>query len=312
MASDAVRPEAGPHSLRLVECPVCQSRELEPFRPGHKLPLLRCAGCGLVVQSPQPSDDELREIYGADYFIGSKDEPELLSQFELVKRATARLQLEEISEYLRGRGRDRSGLSLLEIGCGHGNMLVEARARGFDVHGLEFSAAAAAVANAKLDGRVQVGSIENNTLPESGFDICVVVDVIEHVREPRRFLESVRRLLKPRGAIFIATPSLDSWSANVLGKHWMEYKREHLYYFSRNTMSRLMKAAGFSDVAMSTGRKVLTPGYVIGHFKKFPIPVLSPVFSLAEKALPASLLKSRWTLTASGINVLATKPENPA
>jgi SAM-dependent methyltransferase len=312
VASDAVRLEADPHSLRLVECPVCQSRKLEPFGTGHKLPLLRCAGCGLVVQSPQPSDDELRQIYGADYFIGSNDEPELQSQFELVKRATARLQLEEISAYLRAHGRNEGGLSLLEIGCGHGNMLLEARARGFDVHGLEFSADAAAVANAKLDGRVQVGSIENNALPAGAFDVCVVADVIEHVREPRRFLDGVRRLLKPRGAIFIATPSLDSWSAKVLGRHWMEYKREHLYYFSRDTMSRLMQAAGFSDVTMSTGRKVLTPGYVIGHFKKFPVPAISPAASLAEKAMPSSLLKSRWTLTASGINVLATKADNPA
>src|SRR6185436_8400152 len=112
-------------------------------------------------QNPQPSDSELRDIYGADYFIGSRDEPELLAQFELVKRATARLQLDEIAAYLRDRGGSVGSPALIEIGCGHGNMLVEARAKGFDVHGLEFSAEAAAVANAKLDGRVQIGSIED-------------------------------------------------------------------------------------------------------------------------------------------------------
>jgi hypothetical protein len=114
-------------------------------------------------------------------------------------------------------------------------------------------------------------------------------------------------LLKPGGAIFIATPSLDSWSAKILGSHWMEYKREHLFYFNRSTITRLMNDTGFSKLSLSTGKKVLTPGYIIGHFKKFPIPFLSPISSTAEKMLPSLFLKSQWTLTASGINVMATK-----
>lgn len=293
------------HALRISTCPVCRNTQ---FNLTHERPLRleSCTVCGLVLQNPQPSDDELREIYGGDYFIGT-NEPELAAQFELVKRATARLQLDEIAAYSRGRAAGADNPSLIEIGCGHGNFLVEARAKGFDVHGLEFSADAAAAANAKLQGRIQVGSIEDGTLPAGRFDVCVVADVIEHVREPRRFLEHVGRVLKSGGVIFIATPSLDSWSAKLLGARWMEYKREHLYYFNRATVTRLLSDAGFSDVTVSTGAKVLTPGYIIGHFKKFPIPLISPIMSGIEKIAPAVFLRSQWTLTASGINILAAK-----
>jgi len=296
----------GPRTLVVSECPVCHNSRFNPARV-NGLRLQSCSICGLVVQSPQPDDRELRAIYGADYFIESLDDPEILNHFEQVKRATARLQLDEIAAYSRGRATAPDNPSLIEIGCGHGNFLVEARAKGFDVHGLEFSIDAAAAANAKLQGRVEVGSIEDGTLPAGRFDVCVVADVIEHVREPRRFLEQVGRVLKAGGVIFIATPSLDSWSARLLGSHWMEYKREHLYYFNRATLKRLLSDAGFSNIKVSTGAKVLTPGYIIGHFKKFPIPLISPIMAGVEKLTPAAFLRSQWTLTASGINVLAAR-----
>lgn len=295
-----------PH-LRIAECPVCRGRRFAPAFANHKTPLEACTTCGLLLQNPQPSDETLREIYDAGYFIGSGNEPDLADQFKRAKRATARLQLDEIAAYLREIGGDPPGQRLIEIGCGHGNMLIEARARGFDVQGVEFSADAAAVANASLGGRVQVGSIESADLPADHFDVCIAADVIEHVREPRLFLDRARGLLKPGGVIFIATPSLDSWSSKVLGRHWMEYKPEHLYYFNRETLARLVNDVGFARTRTSAGRKVLTPGYAIAHFRKFPIPVISPVLAGLEKVLPSSLQRSQWTLTASGINLLATR-----
>src|SRR6185437_11195440 len=104
--------------------------------------------------------------------------------------------------------------------------------------------------------------------------------VIEHVRDPADFLERVRRVLKPGGVVFIATPSIDSWSARLLGRQWMEYKPEHLFYFNPATLTRLMERSGYDSIAISSGRKVLTLDYVIGHFDKFAVPVLSPLLGV--------------------------------
>jgi SAM-dependent methyltransferase len=297
---------AGP---ALACCPVCQAASFIPRFAIRGMAIEACNGCGLIVQNPQPSDYQLAAIYGSNYFIGSSENDRLGAHFDLVKRATAALQLDEIAEYLRAHGQASSGLSLLEVGCGHGNMLLEARNRGYDVHGLEYSADAARVANRKLGAEaVRVGAVAENTFPEGSFDICVLADVIEHVRDPADFLRHVRRVLKPGGVIFIATPSTDSWSARLLGRQWMEYKPEHLFYFDRNSIRRLVQNASFDHIEAAAGKKVLTMDYVIGHFDKFPVPVLSRMLGAVRAVTPAALLGKPLKITASGINILAVKP----
>jgi hypothetical protein len=65
--------------------------------------------------------------------------------------------------------------------------------------------------------------------------------------------------------------------------------------------------AGFDHVEISSGRKVLTADYVIGHFDKFPVPVVSPLLNGLRAMMPAALLGKPVRITASGINVLAAK-----
>src|SRR4051794_5221478 len=294
---------AGP---ALGRCPVCHAQEFSQRSAIKEMAIEACSGCGLILQNPQPSDAQLAAVYGCNYFIGSSENDRLGAQFDLVKRATAALQLDEIAGYLRARRQAARGLSLIEVGCGHGNMLLEARNRGYDVHGLEYSADAARVANRKLRvNAIRIGTIGQDTFAEDSFDICILADVIEHVRDPADFLRHVRRILKPDGVIFIATPSTDSWSARLLGRHWMEYKPERLFYFDRNSIRRLVQNAGFDHIESSAGKKVLTMDYAIGHFDKFPVPVLSRLLAAMRALTPAALLSRPLRITASGINVFA-------
>lgn len=296
---------------RLSACPLCHGRAFERRFSVKAIPIERCRVCGLIVQNPQPSDEELAAIYGSNYFLATWKKERIPSQFDTVKRATAALQLEEISTYLRRQGHTPHGLRLLELGCGHGNMLMEARQRGFEVQGLEYSSDAAQRANDKLGADlVRVGTVSEAPIPERSFDICLLVDVIEHVRDPEAVLKHIWRILKDGGVLFIATPSVDSWSARVLGRHWMEYKPEHLFYFGRDTIKSLIENAGFADIVISTGKKVLTPDYIIEHFEKFPVPVVTSSLRLLRALTPQAVLRRPLKLTASGVNVFATKPNS--
>jgi SAM-dependent methyltransferase len=187
-------------------------------------------------------------------------------------------------------------------------MLLEARNRGYQIYGLEFSADAARIANRKLGAEVvRVGAIDEESFPVQFFDICILADVIEHVRDPAGFLQIICRSLKPGGIVFIATPSTDSWSAQLLGRNWMEYKPEHLFFFNPQTITRLLENAGFGDIEISSGRKVLTADYMIGHFEKYPVPVFSRLLAVLRTFTPAALLGKPIRITPSGINVLAVK-----
>lgn len=258
--------------------------------------------------NPQPDDQTLAAIYGESYFIGS-DEDTLREQGNTLKRGTAQLQLAELDAYIGARVAADVHPHMLEVGCGLGNFLIEASRAGFDVQGIDVSADAVATANAALgEDRARAGMLEDADFKPEQFDIVVLADVIEHVRNPKMFMQHVRTLLKPGGVIFVAVPSLDSLSARLMGRYWVEFKREHLFYFNRQTIQQLLEDCGFQDIALSPGRKVLSLGYIIGHFKKFPVPVMTPMLRALEHILPHTLLSRQMRIVASGLNAIARMP----
>src|SRR3954468_6939123 len=94
---------SNPAGPALGRCPVCHGEEFSQRFAIKGVAIEACSGCGLIVQNPQPSDDQLAAIYGSNYFIGSSENDRLGAQFDLVKLATAALQLDEIAGYLRAR-----------------------------------------------------------------------------------------------------------------------------------------------------------------------------------------------------------------
>lgn len=54
--------------------------------------------------------------------------------------------------------------------------------------------------------------------------------------------------------IVITTPDIGSIAAKFLGKKWEEVKRvrEHIYFFSRNTLRKMLEANGFRILRTET------------------------------------------------------------
>ena len=108
----------------------------------------------------------------------------------------------------------------------------------------------------KLQGRgfdVTVGDAQ--VLPASLglFDVVVAGELIEHLENPGLFLSGVQDVLRPGGRLILTTP-------NVLGAlFWLKYGvfccpdpwPEHVIYFSRPSIVRLLVRMGFSDVSVA-------------------------------------------------------------
>jgi 2-polyprenyl-3-methyl-5-hydroxy-6-metoxy-1,4-benzoquinol methylase len=283
-------------------CHVCQSARVYYLLSTDDYRVVRCDDCGLVFLNPQPSDDELARIYNADYFLGSDSEEGRQAASE-IKQATASLYLSEIRRY-RGSESGR----LLEIGCGDGDFLVLAEAGGWRVTGIEYSPAACEKARRRLkNGEVRCGELQQAGLAAEQFDLCVVSDVLEHVRSPFDFLQEIHRLLKPGGTLFIATPSIDSWSARFLRQKWMEFKAEHLTYFDRQTLQTALFKSGFRDVIVQPGSKILNFDYIIKHFERYPVSVITPALNLAARILPKRVQLRHRRIVASGITAFSRK-----
>ncbi len=296
--------EAEKITSKIENCPLCHSSRLHDLFIYQGFQVQICQDCRLQLLNPQPSDEVLASIYGADYFLADFA-PDAAAQVARLKRTTAGLYLDMLTRY----SGYRQG-KLLEVGSGMGDMLAEAQSRGFEVTGIEYSAHAVETARRKLaggSGQVLVGEIDDLNLPDESFDVCILSDVLEHVRQPEQFMQTVHRLLKPNGVVFVSVPSLDSWSARLLGKHWMEFKSEHLYYYNSQTLQNLLFKTSFGQVWLQPNRKVLTLGYIFAHFDRYPVPVITSLTRLATRLIPAWLLKRPLKLTASGRVALAHK-----
>jgi len=296
----------------LASCALCADSRLSEIFTHAGTPIVRCEACGLIMRNPQPSDDELGAIYTDNYFIDRTPGGDFAPETERLKRDTGALYLDEIEARLGVDAQSRRGLKLLEVGPGLGHLLAEAIARGYEVMGIEYSESSVRVANERLGGSYVVqGSLGRVTIPPGGFDIVVMADVIEHTRQPSVDLGYAWDALRPGGLLFLALPSLDSWSARLFGRRWMEYKLEHLYYFGERTISAFLAKAGFEQVAISGCRKVLSFQYICGHFDRFPIPGISPLVNLARALTPRALRQKNMTIVASGMNVMAVRSLKP-
>jgi SAM-dependent methyltransferase len=206
--------------------------------PGGHGDLLACVECGTVQQPQLPNGDELHELYR-----DMSDDAYLAE--ETGRRATAAHLLDLVAEHVAG-GR------LLDVGCGHGLLLDEARRRGFDVVGLELSRSAARHAREALDLDVREVPLEEFAVWD-GFDVVVLADVLEHLDDPVAAVERCARLLAPGGALCVVTPDPSSLTARVAGRRWWGYVPAHACLLPRATLRELLGEQGLvvsADVAL--------------------------------------------------------------
>ena len=118
--------------------------------------LRACPECRLEFLDPQPDDSVLAAIYSDHYFLGEHS-AEAAERRSKMKSATGALYIDALASLVRPENAD-----LLEIGCGHGEVLLEARRRGFRVSGIEISAHAAAIANRRLGDAGGLGGLDRD------------------------------------------------------------------------------------------------------------------------------------------------------
>jgi glycosyltransferase involved in cell wall biosynthesis len=85
------------------------------------------------------------------------------------------------------------------------------------------------------------------------FDVIVAADVIEHLRQPERLLNELRRCLGHRGALIASVPNFGHWyvrARTVLGAFDYDNRgvldRNHLRFFTSRSFTRLLHDSGFS------------------------------------------------------------------
>jgi SAM-dependent methyltransferase len=248
-------------------------------------PAASCRDCGMRFLRVQPEGESLASLYSAEYFrsdfrCGRSD-----SAFDREDAFRGEnLGLLDAFERLSKRAR------LLEIGCAAGWLLKHARERGWQVAGVEPSAAAADHARS-LGLDVRTGTLHAAAFPDASFELAFMGDVLEHVPDCRATLEEVARVLVPGGHLFlrgpITTNSLGRGCAlavsGMLGRDLvLREPPYHLWEFTPGPLRRLFRASGFEVVSLrqskippgrAHGRKSALQKLALGAFDTLNLPL---------------------------------------
>jgi hypothetical protein len=212
-------------SMTLTADVLAPSRH-EPARHGE---LMACLDCGAVQQPGLPGRHELVELYR------EMSDEEYLAE-ERGRRETAARLLDLIAPHAPS-GR------LLDVGCGHGLLLDEARRRGYATVGLELSRSAAAHARENLGVDVREVPLEDFASHER-FDVVVLADVLEHLDDPVAGIDRCVELLEPDGVVCIVTPDPSSVTTRLAGARWWGYLPGHTCLLPRRTLRELLGGRG--------------------------------------------------------------------
>jgi 2-polyprenyl-3-methyl-5-hydroxy-6-metoxy-1,4-benzoquinol methylase/predicted nucleic acid-binding Zn-ribbon protein len=178
------------------------------------------------------------------------------------------------------------GKRVLEIGCATGYMSRALRDQGCSVVAVEIDKTAAGRASAFCE-RVIVGDIERidlrRELGSQRFDVIVVADVLEHLKDPLLALWRVRSYLNPTGCVVGSIPNVAHGSVRLaLLTGSFPYSevglldRTHLRFFTCDSLDQLIREAGFS----------------LTHLERQQADINESEVPFAEDAVPVALLRS--------------------
>jgi SAM-dependent methyltransferase len=103
---------------------------------------------------------------------------------------------------------------------------------------------------------------------EERFDLAVMHQLVEHVRDPRELLVKVRKLLKPGGVLSVETPDINAWDFRLLKKrYWAGYHiPRHFYIFGKANFAALAREVGFEVVSQ---RSLVNPVFWIHSIQSY-------------------------------------------
>lgn len=238
--------------MKYVNCNLCSSSEYTVVgtKGRHNIPVRNvvCHNCGLVYVNPMPSKDELKSFYEIEYrkIYSGSNYPN--NEFLNIAQYDAKERYDFAEKYIS------EGSQVLEIGCGTGHFLnmirSNKRAKVWGVEPGPFGEYGRKIFHLEISDKF----IDDLQYPEKCFDIIVLWHVIEHMKNPFKVLETLRKYLKPEGLLLLELPNLRRYCSEVRGNgiDTNFFQNAHLFSFTVNTISLMLRKNGFKIIELDT------------------------------------------------------------
>lgn len=223
------------------KCPICDCKTHnvikhikmivpENFILQSEYDLVNCCNCGFVfnnVLNCKEYDEYYKSYTGADakqYVITEEQ--------KILNSKTSRF-IHNVSEICKND-------VILDIGCSYGITLGILKELGYsNLYGMDLDISAIDYLNQQgINGKI--GSIMSDIEEyNEKFDLIILRHIIEHLHEPKKAIQNVKKWLKPNGKILIECPNLQLYyETNSFPGSFIEY--EHINHFSLVSLMNLM------------------------------------------------------------------------
>jgi SAM-dependent methyltransferase len=201
--------------------------------------VVECEHCGLARTLPTPDTEQYRSGYAPKTSDGQFTGE--LSDF----------WSPDVARFVRANS---IGRSLLDVGCGVGNLVVAAADVGFEADGIDVDPITTEEAR-KQGRRVRTGTVDQL---DGAYDAVVVNHVLEHIEDLEGFLTELSRLLTPGGRLFVLAPNREGLIAKLRRGRWMGWvPREHVWHFTPETLAATIRRFTSLSVVSCTSETVI-------------------------------------------------------
>ncbi|MGB9715902.1 MAG: class I SAM-dependent methyltransferase [Thermodesulfovibrionales bacterium] len=239
--------------MEYINCILCNEDNTETFltvkdtrykTSEETFTLVRCRKCKLVYLNPRPPKNTISKYYPVNYRTRKMLNPELIES----KIKTFRIKRKALffkNPWFINFPQDAN---VLDIGCGAGELLLRLKELGCNAYGIDIDEMTSKYLREVMNLNVITCDIENGTSFQSDFfDVVIMRHSLEHVYNPQKVLNEIRRTLKPSGLLLIGVPNIDSFVAKFTGQYWGDLDvPRHLFHFSPSTIRILLRNASFS------------------------------------------------------------------
>lgn len=229
-----------------IPCNLCGSVDAEQIRTkdrhGAHLRSVICRQCGLVWTDPRPAPEQVREFYAQEYRLGFK------GTYQPKPKHTYRSGKVAVERYQRLRNVLKTGMRVLDVGAGGGEVVYVLRAMGYDATGFEPNEGYARYAAEVLGLPVRRGFHQDCPVEPASQDVVTMFHMVEHLESPFDALRNVHGWLRPEGLIVVEVPNAEA----VCQQPHTQFHRGHLYHFNLPALEKTGERAGFTVVSRFT------------------------------------------------------------
>lgn len=219
-----------------VNCPVCNSTNKKSIYTDYNI--VQCNDCNVIYPDFIYTKNSMKMLYQTYADNSHMSLPK--NVYEVKDHGLCRKYFfNEMVKYV-------SKGSLLDVGCGWGAYLYNARENGYSVCGLEYTKKCVDYANDVLKIKVYNNDLLEINFDNNSFDVVVMCHVLEHLSDQRGVFLKLKDIIKRDGYFCGIVPNIGSFcSKQNLGKwYWLD-PNYHYVHYTVDTLTETFKKYGF-------------------------------------------------------------------